>query len=339
MKQPRIIEAAMKNAKMTLTLPIGLSALALIAFQAPLSAEQLDEPGQMDQNSPASQTNDIAVDNELSVQASSDAIDPTVDEIDMPAPGGEVKDEGEKEMTSISKRNLPKSIDQISREDLERLDRLGVVGAQARIGEDILIINQHIRRAAAIKSLIGYLGVEGFRLQYPQLAAELKDSPILLEADLNKAQILADIRAANSDEKEVKPVPKPRDDGSSFFDQTSTNPPNLSPSGRPLPNGQGNTKELDPMIAALIAAEVDKATEDLVHEEALVKPSNDYVPISLREVYGLSGELHAIIIHGEERIRVRAGDKLPNDTLIQSIEPDVITILRRGQETQIRIRG
>jgi len=335
----------MKNAKMKFFLPVGLSALALMAFQAPLSAQEMDDPDRIEQIDAISETAPDTV-----LPQNVDAVDEVA--LDGARTVGEIADDLTKQVETIGRlaevltggaaveRNLPDSIDPIAREDLDRLDRLGVVGAQARIGEDILIIDRQIRRAEAIQTLIGYLGVEGFKLQYPHLAADLKDSPILLQADLTKAQLLAEIRAANSDEEVVKDVPQPRDDGSSFFDQASMQPPQLSPSGRPLPTGDNSAKTLDPAITALIEAEVAKATERLMEEtESEVEPEPEYVPISLREVYGLNGELYAIIIHGEERIRVRAGDRLPNDTLIQSIEPDAMTILRRGQVTKIRIRG
>ena len=325
----------MKNAKKKIFLPVGLSALALMAFQVPLSAQETNDPGVIEQIDTIPDQSGFATETDQGVTDPSGIVDPAAADLQLP----EFNETGD-EAGNIVERNLPDSIDPIAREDLERLDRLGIVGAQARIGEDILIIDRQIRRAEAIQSLIGYLGVEGFKLEYPQLAADLEGSPILLQADLTKAQLLAEIRAANSNDEVAEETPKPRDDGSSFFDQANMQPPQLSPNGRPLPTGGTGAQVLDPAIAALIAEEVAKATESLIaEEEARVEAEPEYVPISLREVYGLNGQLYAIIIHGDERIRVTAGDRLPNDTLIQSIEPEAMTILRRGQETTIRIRG
>lgn len=53
----------------------------------------------------------------------------------------------------------------------------------------------------------------------------------------------------------------------------------------------------------------------------------------------MSGSLYAIIVYGDERIRVAEGDELPSGVQVKAIDPDSITILRDGVETRIQIKG
>lgn len=313
----------MTSAKTKFFLPVGISALALIALQGPALAQ--------DVAAPAMRT-DTAIGQEVSAERI-DTGNGAGDTVSDAAIGDE------QELSVFEQRSLPDSLDPLARDELERLDRLGIVGAQARIGEDILIIDRQIRRAEAIQTLIGYLGADGFRLHYPQLAAELRDSPLMLQAALDRAKLLADIREANSDAAPAEEAPRSRDDGSSFFNQANLQTPPANAGGRPAPlNGNG----VDPAIAAMISEQIaalapPASTLQAAEPVAALQPA--LAPISLREVYGVSGDLHAIIVHGDERIRVGVGDVLPNDTTILTIEADAIVIRRRGVETRVQISG
>lgn len=192
----------MTNVKKKIFLPIGVSFLALIAFQASVQAQE----------------------------ATTEAPEASAVEPGLPDAGA-VTAMIENAPTA-KPREISDAVDPVAKADLERLDREGVVGKQARLGEEILIINRQIRRAEAIKELLGYLGVEGFKKEYPELAEQLKDSPILLEADLNRAKILAEIAAIGTEEEEAKPLAA-RDDGSSFFSQNGLAMPRDTPIATP----------------------------------------------------------------------------------------------------------
>lgn len=296
----------MTNVKKKIFLPIGVSFLALIAFQASVQAQE----------------------------ATTEAPEASAVEPGLPDAGA-VTAMIENAPTA-KPREISDAVDPVAKADLERLDREGVVGKQARLGEEILIINRQIRRAEAIKELLGYLGVEGFKKEYPELAEQLKDSPILLEADLNRAKILAEIAAIGTEE-EAKPLAA-RDDGSSFFSQNGLAMPRDTPIATPsLFTEEG---ELDPALSEIIAQKVAEATAKLAENAPIdTGASAAAQPISLREVYGLSGSLYAIIVYGDERIRVAEGDELPSGVQVKAIDPDSITILRDGVETRIQIKG
>ena len=231
-------------------------------------------------------------------------------------------------------RSLPDGTEPLSAADTRRLDQFGVISRQAGVGEDILIMDRELKRAQSIDSLIALMGVDGFRTTFPELYELLKDSPIMLRAEIQRHELIGALKVAKDGpepEKKIDAALRPRDDGSSFFQMPE--PPVAPGNGMPPPVSQ-NAPPAE-------AAEDVTPADALAPAPALAKPQAVVVsiPISLREVYGLDGEFYAIITHGDERIRVSEGDVLPGETTIKAIGDGYIDIIRRGEEIRIRIRG
>lgn len=302
----------MKKMNRTPLLPIGISALALMAISVPACAQETNA-------TPAAAA-------PIAAPADSSAKDDQATDATQ-APEGQ----------GTAARSFPEETDPYVAQDVKRLDDLGVVTRQARIGEDILVIDREIRRAQAVDQLVGYYGRDAFEKAYPELAKDLEKSPILLRAELAKQELFNEIEAAKADkdaEAKKDTGPKPRDDGSSFF--TMVPPaagPAIEPStdGKPAPtNGPAATEtEAKPAPSTVI-----DDTKAKVEEE---KPKD--VPISVRQIYGVGDDLTAVIDRGGELIRVRAGDTLPNDTRIEFVGDDYVKLKRHGEVIRMQIRG
>lgn len=217
---------------------------------------------------------------------------------------------------------LPDGAEPLSAAETARLAGTGVVERQAAVGEDILIIDRELRRAEAIDKLISFTGVEGLREGFPEIYRLMEESPVVLRAEIERAELLADLEAARNPVPEeaaedVAEQLRARDDGSSFFTSGETGSfalPEVSP---------------DPVIvpSRILAEEVPEA-QPIVYE-----------PISLREIYGVGTDLRAVVTLGDERIRIGAGDELPQDTLVEEVGVDYIDVRREGETIRIGISG
>jgi len=229
------------------------------------------------------------------------------------------------ELEEVANRNLPESIDVFVRDDVERLDRGGLLQRQNKVGEDSLIMDREIARTSKIKSLIADLGVEGFRAAYPELYREIKSSPMVLESEIRFHELQHDLKKAKLGPEEVKkvetppPAPQPRDDGSSVFQMPQNAVVQPERPERPVRPS-----------AAIAEAEA----------EAARKKDEEAKAVSVREIYGSQGNYIAVVLHGkDEKIRVRSGDILPNNTLIKEIDAKSVTVVRDGKELVLGING
>lgn len=301
----------MKNAKMKYLNPIGISALALLAFQLPVNAQ---EPSS--ENPPSGP--EIVID-------------------------GSVRDAAAAETEGAPahvERDFQATVDEVAKADTLRLDRYGIVSKQADIMEQKLILEGQISHAKSVEQLVELLGVDAFRLMYPELAKQLEGSPILLDADLKRAQIQREIQEAlEGPSDSVVEAPKARDDGSSFFDPTYVAPPSANARQTAAAPDAPSQSEIVELIRKELSSMQGAPTLDTGGAQTAAPLAPIDIPVSLREVYGLAGNFSAVIVHGEERIRVREGDLLPNDTIVQQIDETSITILRHGKPIKIQIRG
>lgn len=216
---------------------------------------------------------------------------------------------------------IPSEIeDPMVSEEVDRLDRAGLIQRQSRIGEDILVLDRDIRRAEAVKALVAQMGYEAFSAAYPDLAASFAESPILLQAEIDALALQRELDRARKGETEAPEAPArtaPRSDGSDFFQIP------VQPSEARAP--------VEP--PAETGADVDAAVD-------IPATAGDRdIPISLREIYGSTGRFFAVIAHGTDRIRVEAGDELPGDTMIEDVGENWIDVKRRGETVRIFIRG
>jgi hypothetical protein len=223
-------------------------------------------------------------------------------------------DAGSAEPTVV--RTPAESEDPMVTEEVERLDASGLIRRQARIGEDILVLDREIRRAEAVQSLVSQMGYEAFLAAYPDLAASFAESPILLQAEIDTLGLKRELERLRKGEADAPVEPErtaPRNDGSDFFQ---------------IPVRSEDTRG---------PAEPEIETSTDIEVPAEVKDRD--IPISLREIYGSSGRFFAVIAHGVDRIRVEAGDELPGDTIIEAVGENWVDVNRRGETVRIFIRG
>ena len=250
-------------------------------------------------------------------------------------------------------RPIPKDAEPDSAARTISLDTSNLIDQQEAIGADILLLDRQMRRAEMIGNLIGVMGIEGFRREFPELAKMIQDSPILLQAELEENKLLAQIEmerqkivaaktAAEEAEAEAA-APALRNDGSTMFvPQPAAAPPAvLTPA-----EATGTTAPVPPVGTApvgtppVVTIDVDPADETPAEkiEKAEIEEPKD-IPISLREIYGTRGNYSAVITHGGEKIRVVKGDNLPGDTTIDFVGEDYIKVSRRGKPLRFEIRG
>ena len=263
--------------------------------------------------------------------------------------------------TANAERAIPKDAEPDSAARTIRLDGSSLIDQQEAIGADILLLDRQMRRAEMIGNLIGVMGIEGFRREFPDLAKMIDDSPILLQAELEENKLLAQIemerqkieaaKTAGTEAKAAAAAPVPRNDGSTMF--VPQPPASLPPASQPaavlpasgsvaVPPGALPPADMPPVETITVdpkdADPASKIGRAEVEEKAEVEEPDD-IPISLREIYGTKGNYSAVIAHGGEKIRVVKGDNLPGDTTIDFVGEDYIKVNRRGKSLRFEIRG
>lgn len=252
---------------------------------------------------------------------------------------------------AASERSLPEEMDPFTARDVRRLDREGVLDRQKRVGEDILVMEREIARADQVGKLIETLGHEGFREAFPEIYASLQDSPLILTSKIKYHELQHELEKAIEGPREeetpaadAETVAGPRDDGSSFFALPQPSGPaplqlaagNGAAPTMPIPDQLIPAVPPSTLILSLGEGEAATAGEDAAVLEPAPEP---FAPISLREIYGLGSDYQAIITLGDERVRIFAGDKLPDGTEIRAIGKDHVIIIRDEQEIRLGIRG
>lgn len=216
---------------------------------------------------------------------------------------------------------LSDDIDPQVRAEIVNLRGAGLLEFQGQIGSDLIAIDRLQRRAQAIQGLLGALGTDGLRQFDPALYASMENSPIVLRQRIEELKLQRELDEAAAE------------DG-------------LSPDHDPLEGG-GRFGPADPFASSPFlntpAPEVVVVEEppvpDFVNDFAEKEPEIVDFPISLREILGANGEFRAVILHGNELIRIEAGDMLPNDTEIIEVMIDRIKIRRRDMTFDIHLRG
>lgn len=215
-------------------------------------------------------------------------------------------------------RELPENMDPMSAGIVRQLDSSSILRDRTSLNLNIKLLEDQRRHQEALVEVINLMGVDGFKLEYPDLYEKYKTSPAVLKAEIKMHELKHELEAAIEGPKEPEPAPEPlraRDDGSDFFKLPGQVP--MAIDGVP------------PMIGA---------PSEMVQVEPPPPPPVD-ITISLREVYGIAGNYQAIIMHGEEKIRVIAGDELPGETQIIAVGDGYIEIIRRGEHMKLNIKG
>lgn len=215
----------------------------------------------------------------------------------------------------------PGADDPIVAGEVARLKDLDLILRQSKIGEDILILDREVARAEALKALIAEIGPDGFRAAYPELAAALENSPMMLRAEKDVAELAAEIQALTAPPSTEAPkasVPGPRSDGSDLLRGTPAEAV-----------AEAEIPEIPDPAPPTIAEAPNMA-------EAPILPPD---PPSLREIHGLSGNFQAVVTQGSERMLVMKGDTLPGGLLVKEIGESWIELGKDDETVRLNIRG
>lgn len=229
--------------------------------------------------------------------------------------------------------DIADSVDPIVRQDIMELRSSGVVALQSKIGTELITIDRLQARAAALEGLLGTLGVDGLKQFDPEIYEAMKDSPLVLNQMIEELKLRQELEAIqNGTDEEV--VAEAADEGQRF------GPPDVFQQA-PFAPVQDIYVPQEPIAAPVVE---DMPMNPLPVIDVPQLTMDDFADtqkneISLREIYGGAGVFKAVILHGEEVMKVEAGDRLPNDTEILTIQDDRITV-RRGDTTfEVFLRG
>lgn len=265
-------------------------------------------------------------------------------------------------------------VDPMVREEVTRLQESGVIGLQSRIGTDLIAIERLQRRAEALRGLMSVLGTDGLRQFDPELYASMASSPIFLSQRLEEIKLQREV----DDELRGRRAPADPDAegapamgvGADIFSRPPFTGPgpdallfgpggpgapgdtgNMPPlAGAPTPGGFPAPGEVPPVADFGNGAAPDPALSGMTPapefglgagrpSEPEIDPAAFDIPVSLREIFGSNGVYRAVILHGDELLRVERGDTLPNDTEVLQILRDRIILRRQTREVEIHIRG
>ncbi|MFG6083442.1 hypothetical protein ACEUZ9_004702 [Paracoccus litorisediminis] len=218
-------------------------------------------------------------------------------------------------------RILTDEVDPMSAELVRNLDADNFVQTRIRNGLDVKMMEDELKRVQSIEKLVDAMGIDGFKAAFPDLYESMQHSPAMLSAQIRRQELMNDLKKAEAGPEEIKiaadatPAPPPvQGEAASFFG---------------LGGGPASPEPLEPPPPVTPAEEIIPPEPEAVMD----------IPISLREVYGIDGRYYAIILHGEEKIRVTKGDILPGETEVRDIGDGYIDILRHGEDIRIRIQG
>lgn len=224
---------------------------------------------------------------------------------------------------------VDEAVDPVVRDQIIGLRGQGIMGLQSRIGTDLLLIDRLQRRAQAVEQLIRSVGIDGLHFIDPELHASLQNSPIFIRQQIEELRLqreLEDVLMNAQEEEELQEFTPP-------------------PGGFNIWDLPGMAQGMPPAVEPVMPEPEEPDFSDLFPEEEIVTPPEPEIPvivdfpISLREILGSNGVFRAVILHGEELIRVEQGDRLPNDTEIMSVNEDRIQVRRRDTIFDLHIRG
>jgi CHASE3 domain sensor protein len=299
----------MKNVKLKILLPLGVSALSLTALSA-----HAQEP----------------IDDQVRTQLEEIAQVAATEDADAVA------------------RAYADIVDAYARKETDRLDETNIVEEQSRIGEDILIIGRQTERAEAIDKLVEYLGSDAFRKLYPELAETLDKSPILLRADKNRADLELSLKAVEHEiENFGIPTEDEAEDEApvAITEDGEINPVILEAIEKMISERDAAVEE---KIAAAREEAANEVLEQLSAGRFMGDPNidsgsgedayNHAQPVSLREIYGSGGKFTAVILQGSERTRIYEGDILNDGSEVEKITDNSV-VIRNGEDlTTLKMR-
>ena len=190
--------------------------------------------------------------------------------------------------------------DPITAEAADLLDESGLIARQSRLGEGVIILDRQLRHAEAVEKLIRLLGPDAMIEIAPGEFMRFADTPAGLRARVEMLRLEQEIRQMSEPPPTPAAAQPARSDGSELIEM------------------------------------IDQRISELTDQTSTGAPEGrDGPQIFLREISGVGSELSAVLQYGADRVRVSAGDALPGEIRILSVERDGVRLVRRGQEIRL----
>lgn len=237
-----------------------------------------------------------------------------------------------------------------------------LIERQSRIGEDALILEREIEMVNKLNELISRVGFDAALEMWPEMAHRFRSSPMVLESQIRTVQLARDLEvelAGGPDAVKAAEERAAAEAASANAGWTGANPYAgaggtglMGPVNAPLAPGavgvddNGQPIGPDGQPVETIEAMIDrKVNEQLAMQAAEAPPEPESVSLSyaVSEIFGVNGEMNAIIIargDGEDRrVKAFAGDKLPGGEDVIRIGSDGVVIRdAEGAEVTIPVR-
>jgi len=191
--------------------------------------------------------------------------------------------------------------DSVTAEAVELLDESGLIARQSRLGEGVIMLDRQLRHAEAVEKLIRLLGPDAMIEVAPGEFMRFADTPAGLRARVEMLRLEQEIRQMSEPPPAPAAAQPARSDGSELIEMIDKRISELTDQGAPTGSSESGTGP----------------------------------QIFLREIFGVGSELTAVLQYGADRVRVSAGDALPGEVRIISVERDGVRLVRRGQEIRL----
>jgi type IV pilus biogenesis protein PilP len=119
----------------------------------------------------------------------------------------------------------------------------------------------------------------------------------------------------------------PRSDGSEFQSMDGSAAPTDPLAG------------IDPDVVAALSNRITETVRASMPAPAPEAAPAETSGLSLRQVFGANGDFVGIVMIDGERVRVRAGDDLPNGIKVTTVGEDFVEIETGGNSKRLSIRG
>lgn len=187
--------------------------------------------------------------------------------------------------------------DPVTEEAVDLIEESGVLARQSRLGEGVLILERQLQHARAIESLIAVLGPDALIEVAPGEIVSFSDTPAGLRAQIEMEKLKRELEQITAGPTAPLQAQPPRRDGTERVNTTST---------------LEQPEEAEPRI------------------------SDDPDPqITVREIFGVAGDLTAVLGYRQGRVRVREGESLPGGVRIISIDANGVLLRVGGQQTYL----
>lgn len=212
-------------------------------------------------------------------------------------------------------------------ESLSMIGRGDIIRRQAIISERKLILDRESQLIEAIQAIVDEIGMEGLNAFYPELAVLVQDSPMALRAQLERAELLADIKALSGEEETEEPTEETAAEAPSAplqgLMEVTVAPVGASVDDDPLAEMRAREAALAELRNVAATAPEEAEPVPVSFDGDLFRATSD---LQLIEIYGLATDLRAVVADGPGvTATLRSGDMLRNATILE-VGPSGMTV-------------